>query len=207
MNEAIPPQFTDTSCRSHLEDHMTPHRLAKTLASKYPIDRPIVYVCIGTDRSTGDSLGPLTGSLLEKRKLPFCDLYGTLKDPVHALNLADTAEKIRLEYDNPFIVAIDACLGQFRNIGYIEVGEGPIFPGAGVQKQLPPIGDVHITGIVNAGGFMEHAMLQNTRLYLVNEMASKITDAIHYSNILLRKKIAKTHTLHTGEQLSQSHPQ
>ncbi|TFE01444.1 spore protease YyaC [Jeotgalibacillus salarius] len=204
MNEAIPPsQYTHTSCRSHLEDHMTPHRLARTLASKYPVDRPIVYVCIGTDRSTGDSLGPLTGSLLEKRKLPFFELHGTLKDPVHALNLAETAEKIRMEYEDAFVVAIDACLGQFRNIGYIEVGEGPIFPGAGVQKQLPPVGDMHITGIVNAGGFMEHAMLQNTRLYLVNEMASKITDAIHFSNILFRKKLATSHTLHIGEQLSQ----
>ena len=28
--------------------------------------RPIVFVCIGTDRSTGDSLGPLVGTLIEE---------------------------------------------------------------------------------------------------------------------------------------------
>ena len=31
-------------------------------------NQPIVFVCIGTDRSTGDSLGPLVGTLLKEKK-------------------------------------------------------------------------------------------------------------------------------------------
>ncbi|WP_406566351.1 spore protease YyaC [Jeotgalibacillus aurantiacus] len=191
MTQPIPScQVTPTSCRSHVEDSMTPHRLARELAARYPSDgRPIVFVCIGTDRSTGDSLGPLTGSLLEKRKLPHFFQYGTLKEPVHALNLEEVIERIRFLHHDAFIVGIDACLGHFKNIGYLEVGDGPVRPGAGVHKELPATGDIHIIGIVNAGGFMEHAMLQNTRLYLVNEMATMIADAIHYSNILYRKDV------------------
>lgn len=33
---------------------------------KYRPDRKLIVVCVGTDRSTGDSLGPLTGTFFEK---------------------------------------------------------------------------------------------------------------------------------------------
>ena len=51
--------------------------------------RELVFLCIGSDRITGDSLGPLIGYQLS----PYCSrvfhVYGTLDDPVHALNLPD----------------------------------------------------------------------------------------------------------------------
>ncbi|MFP3381143.1 DUF1256 domain-containing protein, partial [Bacillus sp. SIMBA_069] len=54
---------------------------------------------------------------------------------------------------------------------------GALKPGAGVGKELPPIGDASITGVVNVGGFMEYFVLQNTRLSLVMKMATQIADA------------------------------
>ncbi|KIL49208.1 spore protease YyaC [Jeotgalibacillus soli] len=190
MLPSMSHQYTPTTCRSHIEDPLTSHRLSKELVTRYPTDScPIVFVCVGSDRSTGDSLGPLIGSNLQKRNLPHFHLYGTLKEPVHALNLEQTMTTIYEFYPDAFIIGIDACLGQYRNVGFIEVGDGPIRPGAGVNKKLPDVGNIHIMGIVNVGGFMEMAMLQNTRLYLVTEMASIITDIIHYSNILYRNKI------------------
>ena len=56
---------------------------------------PPVFVCIGSDRVTGDSLGPLVGS-----KLHYCDefifpVYGTLDFPIHALNLKDAMRTVR----------------------------------------------------------------------------------------------------------------
>ena len=35
-----------------------------------PADRRIVVVCIGTDRSTGDALGPIIGTYLHKYRRP-----------------------------------------------------------------------------------------------------------------------------------------
>ena len=58
-------------------------RLSQLLA-RYPL--PPVYLCIGSDRVTGDSLGPLVGTLLLKVQ-PTLPVIGTLTDPVHALNL------------------------------------------------------------------------------------------------------------------------
>ena len=52
-------------------------------------NRPIVFVCIGTDRSTGDSLGPLIGTLLVEKNIHPFHVYGSLENPIHALNLAE----------------------------------------------------------------------------------------------------------------------
>jgi putative sporulation protein YyaC len=146
-----------------------------------PAHRHIVIVCIGTDRSTGDSLGPLVGTQLQKAGFNRIPVYGTLDQPVHAMNLNETLDDIDRKYDNPYIVAIDACLGQLSSIGCIQIGNGPVKPGAGVNKELTPVGDMHVTGVVNVGGFMEYFVLQNTRLSLVMSMAETISQALQAS--------------------------
>jgi putative sporulation protein YyaC len=143
--------------------------------------RPIIVVAIGTDRSTGDSLGPLVGTKLSKYNDRAYVVYGTLENPVHAVNLRDTIKEINQQYQDPFIIAVDACLGRHYNIGMITVANGPVIPGAGVKKDLPPVGHIHITGIVNVSGYMEYIVLQNTRLSLVMNMAELIGDCLHRS--------------------------
>lgn len=146
-----------------------------------PYKQDVVIVCIGTDRSTGDSLGPLVGTNLKKINTPRLHIYGTLFEPVHALNLNDTLTSITNQHKKPFIVAVDACLGQLSSVGNIQIGDGPVKPGAGVNKDLPPVGDIHITGIVNVGGFMEYFVLQNTRLSLVVSLSEIIANSIYIS--------------------------
>jgi putative sporulation protein YyaC len=141
-------------------------------------NRRIAIVCVGTDRSTGDALGPLVGTKLSRYRSPHFDLYGTLEHPVHAMNLAETLHKIERKTPRPFIIGVDACLGQAASVGCIQLGEGPVRPGAGVNKELPPVGDIHMTGIVNVGGFMEYFVLQNTRLHLVMRMADLIAQSL-----------------------------
>ncbi|MBO8175840.1 MAG: spore protease YyaC [Bacillus sp. (in: Bacteria)] len=150
--------------------------------------QPIVIVCIGTDRSTGDSLGPLIGTLLEEKKLPHFYVYGTLDDPIHAMNLEEKIAKIYTEHHNPFIVGIDACLGRLKSVGIVQLGNGPVKPGAGVNKELPEVGHIHITGIVNVSGFMEFFVLQNTRLSLVLKMAKTIADGIYKASLAYHSK-------------------
>lgn len=151
-------------------------RLAGALQQVFN-DQPVVIVCVGTDRSTGDALGPLVGSHLKKLNLEGLHLYGTLEHPVHAMNLKETLSTIYQDFNNPFIIGVDACLGQLSSVGCIQIGDGPVKPGAGVNKELPPVGNMHITGIVNVGGFMEYFVLQNTRLSLVMTMAEVIAQS------------------------------
>jgi len=140
--------------------------------------RPTVVFCIGTDRSTGDCLGPLVGSLLEERRPPGLFIHGTLAEPVHAANLTEVLGLVRSRYPRPRVLAVDACLGALDSVGKITLGPGAIRPGAGVNKHLPPVGDLHITGVVNVGGFMEYFVLQNTRLHLVVRLARVIADGL-----------------------------
>jgi putative sporulation protein YyaC len=174
---------------SHDDLHAAEH-LAEELIDHIPsvTKRPIVFICIGTDRSTGDSLGPLVGTLLEEKNLKAFHVYGTLDDPIHAVNLAEKLKEIQAKYVDPYIIGIDACLGRIKNVGVIQVGTGPVKPGAGVNKDLPAVGDIHITGIVNVSGFMEFFVLQNTRLNLVMKMAKTIANGIYQASLLYPKK-------------------
>jgi putative sporulation protein YyaC len=138
----------------------------------------LVLVAVGTDRSTGDALGPLVGSaLLNHSNTGKFQVLGTLEEPVHATNLRQTLEFVTQRWDKPFIVALDACLGRPEHVGSVTVGPGPLQPGTGVRKSLPEVGDMHIKGTVNIGGFMEYFVLQNTRLSLVVNMADVIAEA------------------------------
>lgn len=139
--------------------------------------RVIVILCIGTDRSTGDALGPLTGSRLKTLHV-YPHVFGTLDDPVHAANLPEALHNLSSTFANPYIVAVDACLGRLESVGCVTVGRGPLRPGAAVNKDLPPVGDICITGVVNVGGFMEHLVLQSTRLNLVVKMADAIAGGL-----------------------------
>lgn len=140
----------------------------------------IVFVCIGTDRSTGDSLGPLIGYKLKSMKYSNVHVYGDLEKPVHAKNLKEITDYIHSNHKKPFIIAIDACLGKHDHVGYITVGQGALKPGSAVNKELDPIGHMHITGIVNFSGFMDFLILQNTRLCTVMKIADIVSSGIKY---------------------------
>ncbi|MGI6319150.1 MAG: spore protease YyaC [Firmicutes bacterium] len=131
----------------------------------------LIILCIGSDRSTGDSLGPLVGSMLTNLRLDGIPVYGTLENPVHALNLRETKEYLEDKYASHAILAVDACLGQKQMVGHLEVGKGSLLPGAAVKKRIPPIGNLFVTGIVNIGGYMELMVLQSTRLGIVFPLA------------------------------------
>ena len=158
------------------------HEIAASLSDPLGVrSQPLTVVCIGTDRSTGDALGPLVGSrLTEWRSVrDRIRVVGTLDEPVHAGNLRGAIQALGLARPAAgHVLAVDACLGRVGSIGYITVGEGPLKPGAGVNKELPQVGDAYITGVVNVGGFMEYLVLQNTRLSLVIKMADAIARGV-----------------------------
>ncbi|OON95463.1 MAG: spore protease YyaC [Epulopiscium sp. Nele67-Bin005] len=140
----------------------------------------LVLICIGTDRATGDSLGPLIGYKLKDLKYTNIKIYGTLDEPVHAKNLHDTIIHVQKTHPHALVISIDACLGSVQNIGCVSIGEGSIRPGAGVQKELPAVGDLHIIGIVNLSSAMNMSVLQNTRLSVVMKMADLIASGVRH---------------------------
>ncbi|MHA6480604.1 spore protease YyaC [Paenibacillus sp. strain BS8-2] len=149
-----------------------------SIASKQPDKQRIVFVCIGTDRSTGDALGPLVGTMLKEHGWP--RVIGTLAEPCDAHKVEGVAANIPVPAaDGTIIIAIDACLGKPQSIGGYVLSSGPIRPGAATGGGLPPIGDFGIAGVVNRHGPKAYFLLQTTSLHLVMEMAKQIVSEIN----------------------------
>ncbi len=155
--------------------------------------RPVAFACIGTDRSTGDALGPLVGQRLLKLGYDPAGVVGTLEDPLHALNLEERLlPMMDVRGPRPLIVAIDAALGSIGNVGTVSVRRGGLLPGQGVGKTLPRIGELAVTATVNVqAGALDVQVLQSTRLYLVQQLAELIGVSCWWAHRNLRRAAAE----------------
>jgi putative sporulation protein YyaC len=133
----------------------------------------ITFLCIGTDRSTGDALGPLVGTFLEEAG--YRQVIGTLSMPCDGSNMVARVAEMPA---GGIVIAIDACLGKPSSVGQYQVANQPIEPGKSVGKRLPPVGDYSIAAIVNVDGPKKYWILQNTSLHQVVRMAKEIVFAI-----------------------------
>lgn len=147
----------------------------------------VLVLCIGTDRSTGDSLGPLIGYKLKEQQVRRLQIMGTLERPVHAMNLEQSMARIRVKYPNHVIVAVDASVGSQDHVGCITLGRGSLRPGLGVRKDLEAVGDIFITGIVGGYGSYDPLMLQSVRLSMVMRMADYICKSVFLVEQFLEK--------------------
>lgn len=155
--------------------------LSQELTKIIKDNRDIVILCIGTDRSTGDSLGPIVGDKLKFLVRDKVFIYGNLENPVHAKNISETNDLIIKNHNNPYIIAVDASLGNLQNVGKVIIESKALSPGAALNKNLPSVGDLSIVGIVNISGSLEFMVLQNTRLYIVMKLAEVISSGIYHS--------------------------
>lgn len=142
----------------------------------------LILLCIGTDKITGDCLGPLVGTKLTENYFPL-PVYGTLKYPVHAVNLTSILSSLHQKYSHPFFLVIDAAVGPAEKIGYVSLSRTPLYPGKGIHRPLPPVGDISITGIINEASYTSEIELPYTRLYLVNTLADFICKCLLESEL------------------------
>lgn len=150
------------------------------------IEKNTIIVCIGTDRCIGDCLGPLVGTLLKEKGFPF-PVYGTISEPIHALNIEKKLCEIKLLHPKGNIIGIDACLGDANSVGEIQARDYPIHPGKGVGKTLPDVGTSSIIGIVDSSDNNEIFTNRNIRLDLIFNMSKIITDSLIHAYYLFAK--------------------
>lgn len=141
----------------------------------------LILLCIGTDKITGDCLGPLTGTKLKEKGYPY-PVHGTLKHPVHAINLSSTLASLQKKYIHPFLIVIDAAVGPANKIGCVSLSRSPIYPGKGILRPLPPVGNLSLTGIIGEASETCATDLPYTRLFVVNTLADFICRALIESN-------------------------
>jgi putative sporulation protein YyaC len=150
--------------------------------SKHVKTKDVFFLCVGTDRISGDSFAPFVGSYL--KELGYENVLGTIDEPVHALNLDENIAKIP---SGKTIIAIDASLGKEENIGKLVFNTGKLHAGRGVGKTLTPVGDYNIHGVVSKSlgssisKEMSMTLLAHTRLSMVLKLARRCADAIEVS--------------------------
>lgn len=141
--------------------------------------KPPVIVCIGSDLAIGDSLGPITGSMLKfKTQGLNVFIYGTLSSPVTAKEIKYMRTFLKETHEGSQIIAIDAAVGNEGDIGLIKLCDTPLQPGAGANKRLGELGDMSVMGIVSEKSVANYGLLNTTRLNLVYTMSAIISDGI-----------------------------
>ena len=90
-------------------------------------ENPPVVVCIGSDLAIGDSLGPITGSMLKfKTQGIQVFIYGTLATPITAKEIAALRVFLKESHPNSPVIAIDAAVGAEGDVGLIKLHDRPL---------------------------------------------------------------------------------
>lgn len=143
------------------------------------LNAPPVVVCIGSDLSVGDSLGPIVGTLLSERlaqKNIF--IYGTLSKPVTAREASHIKSFIKHSHPGSKVIAIDAAVGNADDVGLIKILPFGLKPGSGAAKNLARIGDISVMGVVAEKSLFNYALFSATRLSMVYKMAEIISGGV-----------------------------
>lgn len=144
-----------------------------------------IFLCVGSDKITGDAYGPIVGENLKKLFKNFYNnvrVVGTLENPVSGTNLEKEVKNIVNTYKNPCIIAIDAALSKKEDIGKIIVSNSKIKFGKGTSKKMIEIGDISIKGIVARDYNMPRynfRELQTTSLNIVIKLADITSEGIY----------------------------
>ena len=136
-----------------------------------------IFVCIGSDLVLGDCLGPLVGTFLKSKDLRSF-VYGTLNVPVTAKEVGYASTYLTQMHPNCITVSIDAAVGSNDDVGLIKVINKGLKPGLGVNKDLQPIGDISIIGVVAEKSVKNYNLFNLTRLNLVYRMSTVIACGI-----------------------------
>ncbi|MFD1954162.1 spore protease YyaC [Paenibacillus thailandensis] len=144
----------------------------RQIAADHPDPDSILFLCIGTDRSTGDAYGPLVGTMLQRQGW---SVLGTLEHPCDADTLRDA---LREAERYSVVIAVDACLGKPGSAGMYRCRRGPLRPGEATSAGLPPIGHYSVAGIVGENGPKPYWILQTASLHRVIQMAEHTAEAV-----------------------------
>lgn len=174
------PEVFNMDYSFNLYNSMAPGGICLSLKKILPsFTSSPVFLCIGSDLSVGDSLGPVTGTKLkEKLSNLNCYVYGTLAKPITAHEVKYMNEFLKATHPDSPIIAIDAAVGIAGDIGLIKIAKRGIKPGSGANKKLCKVGDVSIMGIVAERSVFNYSLFSATRLNVIYKMAEIISEGL-----------------------------
>jgi putative sporulation protein YyaC len=148
-----------------------------------------VFACIGAVRTTSylDSIGPQVGDILKANKIPF--VYGTHDKPYNGLTANSMTKTISKFHPHSTVIAIDtACALTDEKLYKIQILNGCIKPGAGVNKKLTKVGDYAIKAFMLSSN--EKDLIFNSELLSSNKcgfLINKVDEMVHIISAAILK--------------------
>lgn len=136
----------------------------------------IVFVCIGTKKLIGDSIGPVIGENLKKFENEFIHVYGTMQNNVNFINGKEIIEEIYRKYKEPYLITIDAALSNTNKRGDIVLGSGYMKIGKALNKSVCFFSNINIKCVIGNYHKSKEENLRELRSVRVSEIyrASRI---------------------------------
>lgn len=148
----------------------------------------IIILCVGTRNIIGDSIGPIIGTNIKKIENEYIKIFGTLQETVNFINAREIVTSLYNDYENPYIITIDAALG--KNVGDISVSKGYIKLGKALEKNICFYSNINIKCIVGKSTNLKISNineLNKVSINTINTMASIVTCGIE--DVLKKIKI------------------
>lgn len=149
----------------------------------------IIFLCIGSNKVKGDSIGPIIGSKIKKIENEYIKIYGTLEKNLDFLNAKYVIEEVYSIYDNPYIITIDAALCRENKIGKIYLNNGYIKIGKALDKSISFYSNINIKCIV--GMYNEIQTIKNINVLKNANMDNiiKMSDIVSKGIVNIMKNI------------------
>ena len=137
----------------------------------------ITFLCIGTSKVIGDSIGPIVGTILKSKfeKSNSIEVLGDLDNNIHYQNLENYINK------KGTIIVIDSALSSKENIGKIIIQKKALKYGEGLKKKSSNIGDISIKAVIERNTnnkFINFYKLKKTSNETVKNLACIISKGI-----------------------------
>ena len=147
-------------------------------------DKIIIFLCIGTNKVIGDSLGPIVGTNLEKmlNGNENIKVFGNMKNPINALNVKENIEYINKVYVDKYIIVIDSAVSDKNLIGEIFITKNKTILGKGTDNKISEIGDLSIKCSVSKNqnnGIKNFEALNNVPKEFVSNLAEIVSLGIY----------------------------
>jgi putative sporulation protein YyaC len=147
-------------------------------------NKKIVFLCIGTNKVTGDSFGPLVGTKLQKllRYNKKISILGNIDKPINALNIEDKLLYVNKKYTDKYVIVVDSAVSEIELIGEIFVTKNKMVLGKGINRKISEIGDISIKCSVckdEYSGIENFKSLKNVPKEFIKNLADIVSIGIY----------------------------
>lgn len=150
------------------------------------LEKPPIFLCVGSNKIVDDSLGALTGELLSHYyKIP-SKVFGNLTCPQVGNNLQNTLIKIKSEYYNNTIIVVDSSIGKLNNLYDVSLNCCSLNIDCLNSNKI--VGDISISSVTYVKGINDLLFQNSEKKKCVFKLANFIASGI-YNALNLCEKI------------------